>query len=470
LGCFPPGYFCNPANKSCYQAPPGQGDSLKNCQSTCGKVVPTSKVPANKMYSCNNTDLKCYTSNDGSSFPFCQGMCGNASNVTPVEIIGNYRGLQVNKGYLKGEWTMLITQGLTIIKDPSGKIWASGSIATYNGELWLVSTRGTYRGIDTQTQLPEVSSLTWALGKLGSPAPEEFRDAMNAGFVFTMFKCVNPNNCQWVVKQARTKREREEKNSFTDPCSKYPDCATCIAALDYCGWCTVDVLYNGTVKGTQCAGVNKSKISGFICQGEFSTVTCPTNPPSGGKPPTKMPPTKIPPLKPNGPMVPPPPTSKVVLYTCDPATTTCVQNSTGSGGMPFDQCNLTCAIIPDVPIVLRGRKFRGLQIQKGYIIGEWTCKFTDQTVTFTDPKGTTNTAVVSQTGQFMVLNLPNNKKIFTLWQLGQGSVTDYLSWAWGAPGGVQPSSFDSTQNTPGQTGYVYDACSPLVGSSCNFGN
>jgi len=297
---------------------------------------------------------------------------------------------------------------------------------------------------------------------------------MRTGIVFTMFKCVNPNICSWVLSDIEKKRDEEKHVSksklkgVSDPCSKYPDCQSCIAALDYCGWCTVDVLYNGTVPGTQCAGLNQSKIPGFICGGIFSTVSCP-NPPTRGNPKApKKPPTTIPPLKPSAPHVKPPPTKAVDLWTCNPNTTQCVQNATGSGGMPFDQCNQTCMIIPDVPIILRGKRFRGLEIEKGYYKGEYTAKFTSTSVTFADPKGTTFTAIVSQTGQYLVMNLQNAQKIFTLWQYSPGSVVDYLSWAWGAPGGSPPNSFDSAMGTTGQNSFVFDTCSPLAGSSCSF--
>jgi len=138
--------------------------------------------------------------------------------------------------------------------------------------------------------------------------------------------------------------------------------------------------------------------------------------------------------------------------------------------MPLDQCNLTCNIIPDVPVILRGRKFRGLEIQNGYIVGEFTVKFTTTNATFTDPKGIQLQAIISQTGQFMVLNLASNGgKIYTLWQLAQDVVVDYLSWSWGTLNGDAPTSFDEAMTTNGQKSYVFDGCSSLS-TVCNFGN
>jgi hypothetical protein len=38
---------------------------------------------------------------------------------------GDYRGIQVNKGFVKGEWTMQITAAIVSIKDPSNKVYDS---------------------------------------------------------------------------------------------------------------------------------------------------------------------------------------------------------------------------------------------------------------------------------------------------------------------------------------------------------
>jgi len=114
----------------------------------------------------------------------------------------------------------------------------------------------------------------------------------------------------------------KRETTVDDPCSPMPDCQTCIESLNYCGWCSVKVLYNATTPGTQCAGLNQTKIPGFICQGTFSTVDCPnSNPPSAA--PTTAPPTTIPPLRPTSPVKPPPPTVPPVLYVCNPNTSTC---------------------------------------------------------------------------------------------------------------------------------------------------
>jgi len=215
--------------------------------------------------------------------------------------------------------------------------------------------------------------------------------------------------------------------------------------------------------------VDQSKIPGFLCQGTFSTVDCPNSIPPTAQP-TTAPPTTIPPLRPTSPVNPPPPTKPPQLYICNPNTTVCELTNSSSGGMPLDQCNLTCNIIPDVPVILRGRKFRGLEIQNGYVVGEFTVKFSTTDATITTPKGVTLQAIVSQTGQYMVLNLASNGgRIFTIWQVSQDAVVDFLSWSWGNLNGPAPESFDASMVTTGQTSYVFDGCSSLS-TVCNFGN
>jgi len=347
--CFAPTYNCSTQNKTCYQVPPGFGTSLDVCKETCGKTLKPSKqspsAPVKQdLYKCDEQDLTCKKSQQGLLLPACQTLCGTPSNVTPVQLIGDYRGLQINRGYVKGEWTMQITAAVTVIKDPSNNVWAQGRTATYGGgELWLITNKGNYRGIDSPNTLPEVLTLTWALGPLGGSAPSSIDDAMKSGTVFTMKKCRNANNCKWILSNLNNKNKeikshdkyykhevsREQRiNAINDPCQAYTECGACVQALDYCGWCSQNVLYSGPnalceISGKNCVGLNKTKIGAtFCCDGTFSTLpaTCP-QPPSG-TPPTS-PPTTIPPLRPTSPVKPPPPTQPVVLYVCNPNTSIC---------------------------------------------------------------------------------------------------------------------------------------------------
>jgi len=79
----------------------------------------------------------------------------NPNNVTPSDLIGNYRGIQINRGYKPGEWTMQITASTSYIKDPGSNVWVSGQVVTFETELWFISSKGTYRGIFTKNNLPK---------------------------------------------------------------------------------------------------------------------------------------------------------------------------------------------------------------------------------------------------------------------------------------------------------------------------
>lgn len=63
------------------------------------------------------------------------------------DALGDYRGIQVNKGFVKGEWTLQITAAVAVIKDPSNKVFAKGTIGSYKGELWLITGEGRFRGM-----------------------------------------------------------------------------------------------------------------------------------------------------------------------------------------------------------------------------------------------------------------------------------------------------------------------------------
>jgi len=400
---------------------------------------------------------------------------------------------------------MQITASITVIKDPSNNVWAKGTISTYTGELWLVTDKGRYRGIYTTNQLPEVFTLVWAMGALNGPAPEVPDDAMKSGYVFSMKKCINKLNCQWILSSQFTnekilthqhgrtihskdseRRVRHGSNmkhsesrvqKINDPCEAYPDCNSCINAKDYCGWCSINVMYSTSGQqcnspGKNCVGLNATKIGATFCCGPapgvtFSTLSCPTNEPPTTPPTKTTPPVTIPPLSPHAPVKPPPPTKKPILYDCNPSNQSC-QLSTGPNGMPLEQCNLNCNTIPDVPVILRGRKFRGLQIQNKYILGEYTVKFSETSATFASPSGVGWTALVSQTGPYLVLNMASGAKTYTLWQVQTDSVVDFLSWAWGKESGSPPVSYDAAMTASGQQEYVFDACSTLS-TVCNFG-
>jgi len=246
----------------------------------------------------------------------------------------------------------------------------------------------------------------------------------------------------------------------------YPDCQSCVTAPYYCGWCSVNILYNSTIPGKNCAGINSSYIHATInCTGSFSIQTCltPTVPPKPSIAPTrKIVPTSPAPVNTPGPTNKPP-----TLYSCIPTNLTCV-----SGGfMPMADCLQQCVYIPVVPPVLQNRFFRGLEIEKGYIWGEWQLQFTNTSVFMFSPSGAKRTGLVYSTSQYLIVQWSDGTKITTLWQIGGGgsAEVDFLSWAWSTPNGLAPNSFDEAMLAPNEKEYYFAAC-PFGKSTdiCNF--
>jgi len=113
---------------------------------------------------------------------------------------------------------------------------------------------------------------------------------------------------------------------------------------------------------------------------------------------------------------------------------------------------------PIVPIQLQGKFFRGLQINKGYVKGEWTANFTKTDVTVTDPAGKVSMGPVSLVQNYLVVHFTNGVVISSLWQFEGGIETDFFSWAWSAPGGDAPASFDAAMTGAGMTEYEFVTC------------
>jgi len=246
--------------------------------------------------------------------------------------------------------------------------------------------------------------------------------------------------------------KRDLEQQVKDPCMVYPDCHTCIAAPEQCGWCSVPVLYyNGTVVGKQCAGVNSTVSSTINCTGSFSTqdcnfVTTTTSDTTGQS--TAGPPSNN--------------------YICDPVNYTCTQSQNG-GGTSKDTCEAQCNNIPFVPPVLQNQLFRGLEIDTHYQQGEWRAQFSTTNVTITDPSGKQTVGKVSQVERYITITLQNGQAIQTLWQTSQGPSSNFLSWAWGAPGGAAPTSFDSAMTDKTNTEYFYVSCLPGKDTTmCDF--
>jgi len=200
-------WTCSPTNGTCVPAPPGGGQPKDQCQKAC--------VPHND---------------------------------TPVNLIGDYRGLEISKGYIKGEWDASFTTDAVTIWNPSGAVWAKGLVQTFLGQLWInEGAKGIRKGLTAQITTPEVLVLTLGLGAPGANIPPTLDSAMENDTVFVLMRCLNAAICKFNVGQifdlisAQVPLPRV-KRQVIDPCMQYPTCQICVESPNYCGWCSVDVI------------------------------------------------------------------------------------------------------------------------------------------------------------------------------------------------------------------------------------
>jgi hypothetical protein len=370
--------------------------------------------------------------------------------------------LAIDKTFVKGEWQAKITANDIVIVNPMGQTWARGAVRQYQNELWLVTTDGTRRGIFGLQQLPEVAILTWAMGEYGQPPPTSFDSGLTSGKSFVFAKCLNPNNCKWHVFQAlaqlklqqakwiQARNNVPQADPVNDPCSPFPDCQKCISAPQFsCGWCSVNVVYNGSIEGKNCAGLNTTITPRFNCSGTFSTENC--LPPNSTT-------TSVATGQSTG--------NPSPKYMCAPNNATCIPSPNGT--FPdYMVCSEQCKVNP-IPPFLQNKFWRGLEIDTGYRPGEWRAHFGTTTLSVVTPDGTVMQANVSVVGQYITVQVAAGK-YQTLWQFQPGPAVDNLSWAWGALNGMPPNNFDEAMVTPGMSQFWYVAChSGAPTTVCDF--
>jgi hypothetical protein len=481
-GCFPPTYFCDKPRKQCIKADPGNGTSFEICNATC--------IHDQKQYTCDPKTLTCIPDDKGEPMAVCQSTCGQAQNVTPdSNIVGKWRGVQINHGYKVGEWKMDITTSSQVtITQPDKSIWVKGTLQTSSNELWIRDEKGVRRSIFGINVLPTTRAMTWAIGSVGNPPPVDFNTAMRekgSGTVFVFWKCLSEGNCDFanlhhLIDQilASAKRDSGIKDSIDDACAKNPTCEICIADKgNRCGWCSTNVIYrNGSIPGKQCAGHNgDGSKDPFICNGLYSTETCAPFHTSSSTTTTSDASASASAADASSSTTATTQSSsttsgKMDKWACDSKNVTCTKSSTG-----FDfkvDCDQQCTFNPFVPVELLGT-WRGIQINKGYIVGEWKVVFTADGCTVSRPDGDKFTAKVGIVSQYLVLEPTSGplsgKKLQTLWQVLFGVETRLLTWAWGAPSGSAPKDFNSAMVTHDESEYALTACLPNAEKEvCNF--
>lgn len=215
------GYQCNVTSGQCVLAPPGQGDTLANCQATCQKTPP----PPTNLSICvivSPTVQQCqpctdYCTNDTQCpLSYCSGglchgsTCSQQSTCnelctsdTPPLLLGIWRGVMINNGYGSGEYAMQFlqkSQGPQVsFMSPSGQI-STGTLQTdstsnnilldfQTGPLKGVTLRGGYSPWEPSAET-EQQAFYFAAPNAEVPPPSDSAAMIgNGATVYAMSRC-----------------------------------------------------------------------------------------------------------------------------------------------------------------------------------------------------------------------------------------------------------------------------------------
>eukprot|EP00331_Platyophrya_macrostoma_P010651 CAMPEP_0176421600 /NCGR_PEP_ID=MMETSP0127-20121128/9266_1 /TAXON_ID=938130 /ORGANISM="Platyophrya macrostoma, Strain WH" /LENGTH=653 /DNA_ID=CAMNT_0017802353 /DNA_START=111 /DNA_END=2072 /DNA_ORIENTATION=+ len=485
-------YACNYTSGQCVSSTAGKGESLSACEQNCQKT--------NVSYMCNSFLQKCVElppGVKGETLAECENVC----QVKPVPgppsgVSGVYRGLQISNNYATGEFDLFINETIVIF---IGHIQGGSIISTMIGtplhipnsndlEMWIDVTSGPGAGQTVKTisdasgsNGPETSFLTMAMSSPGAAVPTSLFSAMTAPeqVVFAFSKCLDVN-CNFTMRGGSSVfRKVLTRLSDSDHCSQFGDSCTDCLSHEYCGWCSVDVVYKDGSQGTQCAGFNGLNSSNaFVCAGRYSTLSCDvgyicnytslqcqqTTPGNG------MPQAECEALC----HATPPPTPAQDMYTCNTTTKQCIKcNLTHCPGeMPLGQCEAACTNPKPGPHGNLIGVWRGIRIQNGYKVGEVEAVFTNTTASFYTAKVLQFTANVTSLGaDLMILDVLTGTyqgwKLSAIYQESSEGLGLYgaITFAKGIYGQGPPSSYAQAMYTPPMEEYVYYKCNE---SPCSF--
>jgi hypothetical protein len=290
------GYTCNSTSGQCVEDEAGSGDTLKNCEASCHKQP-------KDLSTCNATTLQCSpcqdycTSDTDCPGSYCkaglcahstcqsQATCNASCAAVPQEIIGIWRGVQIQSGYGSGEYDLRFNNSKNAsqveFRGPKGDVSKGSVLATPgSSNLTLTFTSGPLsgqilRGLYSPWE-PSSDTLTmaFAFGAPNEDAPSSIEIAMKgAGSTVLVMGSCNPHtdkvHCDFSSVFPEENPEKELILSFLsygkeqhaeDPCAVHPTCGTCIGdASKLCGWCTSNVTYNnGSDIGARCAGFDST--------------------------------------------------------------------------------------------------------------------------------------------------------------------------------------------------------------------
>jgi hypothetical protein len=358
LQCSNNSFTCDKAKAACVAAPVGSGEPHAICMAGCNtppppppppkphpSPPPTPKPPPTpppppQIYACDKTSgaYSCKASNTtgGGTQATCEAECKKPtpSPKTPPKLVGYWRGIEIQTGYVKGE-TDFDFEGVscTVYKpDKSSSHAAVQSLvdpATQDTEIWLSMGPQTLKGlVHFDQNSPETEVSIFAFGPPGEDAPASIKAALAAkgGSVYVVQKCINPtdgcvfkpptkqleeqlndvhvpvhslstmqgdpgHSTKWepTIRGGFRGLQEEDANAnasssftslapFADACNAYTSCGTCIAHKDHCGWCSVPVKYKGSTKpGTaQCAGFDSTGKPDppWTCAAQYKRTDC----------------------------------------------------------------------------------------------------------------------------------------------------------------------------------------------------
>jgi len=497
-------YACNTTTGKCDKAPAGKGEALAVCEAECKKIAPD-------QYYCNKALNACEKLPPGvpggESKEACEVACNPKPKPGPPSaLLGYYRGVQIQNGYTTGDFELSVNETIvTFVELQAGQVksqW-SGTPAHYEGEkleLVVTLTTGTNAGKVIYTLAvfgtpgPETKQLEMAMSPPGGSEPTSIKDSMTAGngvAVYAFASCQTPE-CVFTLppmargrhNRARRHMVRESSEDVTDICAKYSaNCSYCLSH-EFCGWCSVDVVYKDGASGTQCAGFNAPNGSGpaFKCNGRYSTFNCtegydcdhttlqckPTAPGNGF------------PLHECEQYchATPPPTPPQKMALCNLTTKQCLpcpDNATHCpGSLPLAACEAECSHHKKGPHAVIIGVWRGIYIQNGYDRIEVDVVFDNLTATFVQAgKAPMKCDVDSLGSDLMIFTITEGKYVgwkFTAvyqTQSQPGGFYETMTMAAGKLDGSAPSSYDEAMQTPGDEVYNLNKC---LGDPCNFKN
>jgi len=250
-GCVA-GYICNHTTGQCAIGPPGEGGHLDKCKETCRPPAP----PPPPQFVCNMTTLKCEQAPKSGqpTKESCDATCGNH---TPSDLVGLWRGLDVQTGFAVGEWVLNFT-ATSVTWGPSGspRMYEAdvAQLGPQHLELTMTapaSSKGdvklaTYSNAGWPTG-PETWSFAVAIQKDGShvaPPDNLPGDALGTDGldVFVMHGCHEYHGlCDFAPAFAAAPPPPIDLSflrSTPNPCGVHASCGQCIDdATNVCGWC-----------------------------------------------------------------------------------------------------------------------------------------------------------------------------------------------------------------------------------------